>query len=476
MAESAAHLQVLTMRREKRAVALNSMLAAMLITGLKLVVGLATASLGILSEAAHSGLDLIAAAVTLFSVRVSDKPADADHQYGHGKIENFSAFIETGLLLLTCVWIVYEAVRRLFYYHVEIEPTAIAFGVMIFSMSVDFWRSRALKKIATKYDSQALYADALHFSTDIFSSLAVVIGLALVLAGRRWRIGWMANADPVAALFVAGVVVYVSTRLARQTIDALLDAAPAGARARITKEISRIDGILEVERVRIRRAGNRYFADLSVGLARNLTFQKSEQLTVRVIEAVRQVLPEADVVVHSLALPSSRENMFDRIRAVAARNNLNVHDLSIQHLGGRLHLEQHLELDEKLSLKDAHDVVTRIEGEMQQEVPEIGSILTHIENEPATIESGDEIVGDGAWQKRVRALAKEFPEVLDLHEIVVRRVGGRLYLSCHCTMSDELPLSRVHEVSTALETRLKQASPQLFKVLIHPEPQTDNRR
>src|SRR5438270_2388752 len=308
MAESTAHLQVLTMRREKRAVALNSMLAAMLITGLKLMVGLATASLGILSEAAHSGLDLIAAAVTLFSVRVSDKPADADHQYGHGKIENFSAFIETGLLLLTCVWIVYEAVRRLFYYQVQIEPTILAFAVMVFSMVVDFWRSRELKKIATKYDSQALYADALHFSTDIFSSLAVVIGLALVLAGRRWQVGWMANADPVAALFVAGVVVYVSSRLARQTVDALLDAAPAGVRAKITNAVSRIEGVLEMDRVRIRRAGNRYFVDLSVGMGRNLTFQRSEQVTAQVTDAVQQVLPDADVVVHSIARPSLREN------------------------------------------------------------------------------------------------------------------------------------------------------------------------
>ena len=161
---------------------------------------------------------------------------------------------------------------------------------------------------------------------------------------------------------------------------------------------------------------------------------------------------------------------------MAARNNLNVHDLSIQHLGGRLHLEQHLELDETLSLKAAHDVVTSIEGEMREEVPEISSILTHIENEPATIEPGDEIPGNDGWQKRVRALAREFPEVLDLHDIVVKRVRGHLYLSCHCTMSDELPLSRVHEISTALEGRLKQESPQLFKVLIHPEPQTDNRR
>src|SRR5947209_19131828 len=164
------HTSARTMRREKRTVALNSVVAAVVITTLKLIVGIATGSLGVLSEAAHSGLDLVAAVVTLFSVRVSDKPADADHQYGHGKIENFSAFIETGLLLLTCIWIVYEAFKRLFFHHVEIEPSLSAFLVMFSSMGVDFWRSRALGRIATKYDSQALEADALHFSTDVWSS------------------------------------------------------------------------------------------------------------------------------------------------------------------------------------------------------------------------------------------------------------------------------------------------------------------
>ncbi|HET7440999.1 MAG TPA: cation diffusion facilitator family transporter, partial [Terriglobales bacterium] len=148
------------MRAEKRAVATNSVVAALAITALKIIVGIATGSLGILSEAAHSALDLIAATVTLFSVRVSDKPADADHQYGHGKVENFSAFIETGLLLLTCVVIIYEAIKRLFFHHVEIEPTLAAFLVMFVSMAVDYWRSRALIRIADKYDSQALQADA----------------------------------------------------------------------------------------------------------------------------------------------------------------------------------------------------------------------------------------------------------------------------------------------------------------------------
>src|ERR1700726_4725414 len=206
-----------SMRREKRAVAGNSVLAALVITSLKIIVGIATGSLGILSEAAHSGLDLIAALMTFFSVRVSDKPADADHQYGHGKVENFSAFIEPGLLLLTCIWIVYEVCKRLFFHHVHIEPNLAAFLVMFFSMGVDFWRSRALGKIAAKYDSQALEADALHFSTDIWSSGIVVLGLLLVLLGRIWNIDWLRDADPVAALFVAGVVVYVSWRLARRT-------------------------------------------------------------------------------------------------------------------------------------------------------------------------------------------------------------------------------------------------------------------
>lgn len=257
------------MRAEKRAVAGNSVLAAVAITVLKVIVGLATGSLGVLSEAAHSGLDLIAAVVTFFSVRVSDKPADAEHQYGHGKVENFSAFIETGLLLLTCVWIVYEAIRRLFFHHVEVDPSIAAFLVLFTSMAVDFWRSRVLSKIAAKYDSQALEADALHFSTDVWSTGVVALGLLLVLLGRTYGVGWLRIADPIAALFVAGVVVYVSSRLARRTIDALLDAAPAGIRANIVAAVSRVDGLLEVDRVRIRRAGNRYFADLSIGLSRN---------------------------------------------------------------------------------------------------------------------------------------------------------------------------------------------------------------
>jgi len=464
------------MQREKKDVALHSMSAAVAITALKLVVGIGTGSLGILSEAAHSGLDLVAAAVTYFSVRVSDKPADADHQYGHGKVESFSAFVETGLLLLTCFWIVYEAGKRLFFHSVEIEPTIWAFIVMGISIGVDIWRSRRLGRIACKYESQALQADALHFSTDIWSSAVVILGLVLVLAGQRYAMPWLMKADPIAALIVAGIVVYVSSRLARQTVDALLDAAPKGVRSRLLEEVYRVDGVLGVDRLRIRRSGSRYFADVLVAMSRTVTFQKSEQMANEVAARIRQLLPDSDVVVNAVARAGRQESLFDRIRAVATRNNLNVHDISVQDIAGSLHVEQHVELDERLSLKEAHDRVSHLEAEMRQEIGEISQILTHIESEPATIESGDGLLRVPSFERRLEAVTKGFPEVVDMHDLSFKRVGGRLYLSMHMTMQDDLPLSRVHDIQTAVEGRFRQEVPELFRVLIHPEPQTDNRR
>ena len=464
------------MRAEKRAVAGSPVVAALFITGGKIIVGVTTGSLGILSEAAHSALDLVAASLTYLSVGVSDKPADADHQYGHGKVENFSAFVETGLLLLTCVWVIYEAVVRLFFRKVEVEPSIWAFAVMLGSMAVDWWRSRALGRIATKYESQALEADALHFSTDVWSAGVVVFGLVLILVGRVYHVDGLRLADPIAALFVAGVIVSVSWRLARRTIDALLDAAPAGVRAQIIDAVSHVDGVLEIGRVRIRRAGNRYFADLAVGFARTVTFQRSEQLVEGVTAAVRSILPDADVTVQPLPRAQRSENIFDRIRAVATRHNLNVHDISVQELHGRLHVEQHVELDERLTLKDAHDQVTQLESDMRADVPEISDILTHIESEPATIETGDELVRDADLERRLKIIAARFPEIVDMHDVQIKKVRGRLYVSCHCTLSDDLPLARVHDIQTELEINFKQDAPELFRVLIHPEPSTDNRR
>ncbi|MGH9567110.1 MAG: cation transporter dimerization domain-containing protein, partial [Candidatus Angelobacter sp.] len=251
---------------------------------------------------------------------------------------------------------------------------------------------------------------------------------------------------------------------------------PAGYRSRIVDAALKINGVIEIERVRTRRAGNRYFADLTVGLARNVTFQRSGQVVGEISDAVHKILPDCDVVIHSVPRETAHENIFDRIRAVVSRNNFSVHDVSVQDLSGRLHVEQHMELDENMSLRSAHDLVTQLEGEIRNDVPEISTILTHIESEPATIEPGNAVVRDAALEQRLKPILRDFPEVIDMHEIEIKRVRDKVYMSCHCTFPDNLPLSRVHEISTELEIRFKQAEPELFKVLIHPEPLTDNTR
>jgi cation diffusion facilitator family transporter len=464
------------MRAEKNRVARNSVLVAIVLTVFKFIVGILSGSLGILSEALHSGLDLVAASITLFSVRVSDLPADADHQYGHGKIENVSAFIETGLLLATCVWIVWEAAHRLFFHTVEIEPSVWAVLVMGVSIVLDYWRSRSLKRVADKYSSQALQADALHFATDIWSSSVVIAGLGFVWAGRYYHVPWLAKADPIAALGVAAIVVLVSWRLARETLDALLDAAPSGVRNEIIAQVGKVPGVLGVERVRIRKAGSRYFGDVAVGMARNVTFQASDAVVSEVRQRIHSLLGDSDVLVNAVPRELVTESTFDRIRAASLRNNLMVHDISVQDLAGDIHVELHLELDETMTLIAAHDRVTALESDIRAHVPEITSILTHIESEPATIETSEAILQDRELEEKLKSIGDTFPDVVDVHEIVFKRVRGQIYLSCHVTMQDNLPLARVHEVQTELETRFKLAAPQLIRVLIHPEPHTDNRR
>ena len=217
--------------REKMVVALSSVVAAIGLTSMKVVVGLLTGSLGILAEAAHSGLDLVAALLTLFAVRFASRPADASHHYGHGKVENLSAFLEAGLLILTAIWIIYEAIRRLLFHDSHVEITIWAFVVMFVSIVVDATRSRVLLRVARQTGSQALEADALHFSTDIWSSSVVIAGLLVVWLAERFSLpGWLEQADAIAALGVSGIVIWVSARLAKETIDALLDRAPETVR------------------------------------------------------------------------------------------------------------------------------------------------------------------------------------------------------------------------------------------------------
>ncbi len=463
------------LQAEKRSVALRSVLAACCMTALKLVTGLLTGSLGMLSDAAHSGLDLVGAALTYFSVRLSDKPADEDHTYGHAKVENLSAFVETFLMLASCLWIAYEAIGRIFFHPVEIKLAVWPFLVLITSIAVDFWRSRQLNQVARRTGSAALEADALHFASDIWASVAVLLGLAAAWIGHAFGIRWLRFADPVAAIVVSLMIFRFSWELARKTVQDLLDATPVEARSRIIEEVGRTDGVLAVDQARVRRSGTSYFADLTLSLSRQLTFQRTEELVHEATEAVQRVLPNADVVIHTVPRPTVAESIFDRVRAVASRNNVGLHDVSIQSYDGKLHVEQHVEVPETMALRTAHTFVRGIEDEIRKELPQVGSVLTHIESEPATIERPVTLDRDRRIERHLREAAAQLPEIIDIHEVIVGRSGDHLQLSCHCTLPDELEMQRVHEVITSLEDRFKLGCPEVYRVLIHPEPASDNR-
>jgi len=462
---------------EKRSVALHSMLAAAAMTLLKLVAGLMSGSLGVLSDAAHSGLDLVGATLTLFSVRVSDKPADEDHTYGHGKVENLSSFGEVILMAVSSGWIIWEAIDRTLHHPVELHHSVWPVLVVVTSIGVDFWRSRQLKIVADRTGSSALATDAFHFASDIWSSVAVLAGLGASWLGARYGIALLRFADPAAAVVVSLMILRMTVRLGHEAVGVLLDEIPVETRRKIVSEVEQVPGVLAVEQARVRRAGANYFADLTLAMPRRFTFEHTGELVRAATDAVHRALPEADVVIHTVPRRARAESIFDRVRAVAARNNVSVHELSVQSHKGRLRVELHVELDETLPLLEAHSFVSAMEAEILRETPEIDAVLSHIESEPATIEQPDEVdAEDRKIEQSLRNTARQFPEIVDVHEIKVGRNGEHIHLSCHCTLPDELSMQRVHLVITALEDRFRLDCPEVYRMTIHPEPVTDNLR
>lgn len=279
------------MSAEKSKVASISVIVAVVLVSMKLLVGVATGSLGILSEALHSALDFLAALITWVSVKLSDKPADSDHNFGHGKIENFSALLEALLLLATCAWIVYEALSRLFSGNTHIDVGVWSYVVVIASIAIDSWRSRELMRAAKKYKSQALEADALHFSTDILSSFVVLLGLVCANFGYFF-------ADSVAALGVALIVIWVSLRLSMRAVNSLLDKAPEGLHESVEKIISGVDGVVCLHDLRVRSVGPEYEIDVNVHVDPKLSLVDAHDISERVERAVSQKLGNIIINVH----------------------------------------------------------------------------------------------------------------------------------------------------------------------------------
>lgn len=460
---------------EKRSVALRSVLAAALLTLLKAVVGLSTGSLGILSEAAHSGLDLIAALVTYISVRLSARPADSSHPFGHGKFEHLSAFIQTGLLLITCVWIVVEAVERLFFSRVRVDASLAAFAVMIVSIGVDVLRSRSLGRAAGKYRSQALEADALHFSTDIYGSIAVIAGLVLVSIAERWGVHALRVGDPFAALVVAGITVYISVQLGKRTVAALTDAAPSGTAARIARAIAAVPGVLRHDRIRVRQSGDQLFVDLLLTLHGNIPLEHAQAVEDQVESKVHEAFPEADVVIHSTPQQPPPGDLVEKIRAVANRGNFQVHDVMPFRVRGRVNLSLDLELDPSLTLAAAHRRATELEDDIKRELAEVKEVNVHIEPMPRQVPPAREAKWLRAdMEKDLLAIARSTPGLLDCHSLQVHQAGENLLVNLHCTLEPQLPLARVHDITEDLEFRFRRRFPHIAKVSVHAEPRGES--
>jgi cation diffusion facilitator family transporter len=460
---------------EKRNAALSSVVAAILLTALKLIVGLMTGSLGILAEAAHSGLDLIAALVTFFAVRIADRPPDERYRYGYGKVENLSALIETLLLLITCVWIIYEAIQRLFFRPVEIEASLWAFGVMLTSIVVDVSRSRILYRAARKYNSQALEADALHFSTDIWSSSVVIVGLGLVwLSGRlgpEWA--WLVKGDAVAALVVAVIVVYVSLQLGKRSVVVLLDVAPPGLSERIAAEAVQVPGVHSLGAVRLRQAGASVFVDLEIHVDRSATLEEAHQVAEAVDERISAIVPRGDVVVHVDPVRRAGESLSQTVSAIAARLGLRTHDVHAHEVRDRTFVDLHVEVPADLTLGQAHDRVRRLEVAVREELPFVRDIHSHIEPLAAPVLPVAPLDEKEEQQLRaqIEAAVSEVPELDGYSRLHIRPGPGGYDVVLHCLADPDLPVAEAHHLADQVEKLLHVRIPGIRRVLVHVAPE-----
>ncbi len=443
--------------REKTRVALTSIIASVSLTISKYIIAIATGSLGILSEALHSGLDVIAAIMTLYAVRMAMRPPDLEHHYGYAKFESLTSLGETILLFVVAGWIFYEGIERIFFAHGGPEITVSSFAIMIISIVINFNRSRALYRIARKYGSQALEADALHFKADMLTSSVVLVGLAIV-----YLFG-IPNADSYAAITVAGVIVYTSLGLGRRTLDVLLDKAPKGIQGQILESVTGFEGVKNAHSVRVRKVGSETFVDLHIEVPRIFTHDKAHRIATNVENKIKdEILPKSDVVVHVDAVEDDMtETIKDKIRLIATNYAAvkNIHSIylstSARHdpsantiqkeevmVGGdvnlntsisselSLHLYLDVQIDSKLDLKTAHDIVDDFERKIRKEIPSIKAITTHIETE-VDIETsiGKEEKTDQTFLDKIKSIALSVKGVSDCKDVALVFAGNEIHIT-----------------------------------------------
>lgn len=453
------------MRDKKTFVALTSVAASGIMTIVKLIVGLLTGSLGILSEAIHSLLDLASATMTFFAVRISDQPADERHHYGHGKIEALSALFATLLLVLTSFWIIWESAHRLFAAVIEVEATWYAVTLILVVIAVDISRSRALMKVAKETRSQALAADAMHYLSDILSSAAVLLGLGFVWFG--WPKG-----DAVAALFVAIVVLAAAWHLGKNAVEVLIDTAPEGIAERVATIVREFDGVVSVEYVRVRPAGPVIFADILIRVSRTLSLESLHDLRQRVTVRIREDIPNLDARVDAEPLMLDDETVGETVHTIAASYGLSVHNVDLCEASGRQHLSFDVELDENLSIRAAHDIVTALEQKITLDIGHDVEIVTHIDPLRLRIFGGRDLndAETAPIADIVSRIAAAIPAVRNIHHLRAGQSEDGLHIAFHCTFDGKLPLREAHHVTVQLERMVLDAVAESVRVVVHAEP------
>ncbi len=450
----------------KEQIALTSIIASVFVTVMKLVVGILTNSLGVLSEALHSGIDLIAVTTTYFAVKKADVPPDSEHLYGHGKAESLASLVEAILLLVITVWISYEAYER-FIRGALVDVNILSIVVMLSAIGVDYTRSRALSRTAKKYRSQALEADAVHFSTDLISSTVVIIGLVLITLR-------VPKVDSIAAVGVVVIILVAAYRLGKKSINTLMDRAPTGLVKLVTDEARKVEGVEKIGQVRLRESGARTFVDITVFIDKVLPLELAHGVTDRLSKRIQSVIPDSDVIVHAEPLSVETAALVTKIRSEAANfpEIKNVHNIWVSEVDDKLYIDFHVELEGALSLKKAHDLASELEVRIRKLDTSIVAISSHVEPVDGGTYNG---IVDQEASRRLRAAIAEiiesFSEVRSFHEIEIKRINGKFKANIHCLFKSDITVNDAHRIATEIERTIKLKVKEIEVVSIHLEPE-----
>lgn len=456
--------------RKKIKVARNSLYAALVITLIKLLAAYFSGSLGVLSEVFNSGIDIFVCLVTILSIKYSSRPPDEDHNYGHEKVESFSALFQVFILFITSAYIIYEAINRLFIdKNKEVHVSIWIFLALIVSMIIDFYRARILRKVANETKSSALEADALHFSTDILSSSVVIIGLIFVYLNIS------KTADTIAALIVTVIIIYLGYRLSKKSIDSLMDRVPAGLYEKVRYETLLIIGVEDIKSYRIRSSGSKIYIDMIILVSRLVPFSKAHDIMDNVERKINELIPNADVVIHSEPVETKSETINDKIRMIVNEYGLKCHDIFSHKIDNEIYSELHIEVDNTNDLTKAHNIVTEIEERIKKEIDVISHLKIHID-EPSEIifDTRDITPHSNEIVREVKNILSESSDVLSSNDIQVISTNGKIRISMNCVFNSIHSLDEVHDIVTVLESKiylnLKENYPKLANVIIHAEP------